>query len=333
MRKLIACIAVAAGVLLGMGSAAAATKVTICSLPFVSDSPLFIAADKGYFAKQGLTPEFKIFHAAQPIAVGVASGDCDFGVTGFTAGFFNLAGKGALKVIGAQSREEPGYQFVGFVASNKAWNNGLHSIKQLPGHTVGVTQIGSTFYYNLAMLSEKFGWKLDSIHIKPLQSVPAMISAVKGGQVDAIAIPAHIIAALRKKDAVKLLGWVSDYTPWQLGGLFTSSSLVNNHPDQVRAFVRAYQEGASEYHDAFNRRNAQGQRVFGEKAKALIPIIQKYTHASTAAIYKGAPYIDPHGRLKVDSIYREVKWFQRHGMVDASVDPHRFLDLGFIKGQ
>ena len=91
---------VAAGLLLGAGSARAADKVTIAALAFISSSPLFIAQEKGYYADEGLEVEFKFFRAAQPVAVAIASGDADFGVTAFTAGFFNLAGKGALKVIG-----------------------------------------------------------------------------------------------------------------------------------------------------------------------------------------------------------------------------------------
>ena len=70
-----------------------------------SSAPVFIAQDKGYFKEAGLEIELKFFDAAQPIAVATASGDVDFGVTAFTAGLYNLAGKGTLKVIGGMSRE------------------------------------------------------------------------------------------------------------------------------------------------------------------------------------------------------------------------------------
>ncbi len=322
--------------LLGLAASARAAEpqtVTICALPFVSSSPLFIAQDKGYFASGGLKAEIKIFHAAQPVAVGVASGDCDFGVTGFTAGFFNLAGKGALKVIGAQSREQPGYDFVGYLVSNKAYDAGFRDIKQLPGHTVGITQIGSTFHYNVGMLADKFGWQLDSVRLKPLQSVPNMIAALKSGEVDTVFLPAHIVAALVKAKAAHLVGWVADYTPWQLGGLFTSTRNVEQRADLVRAFVAAYQKAATEYYQAFNQRDAKGARTFGEPAKALLPIIEKYTKAKPGAIYRGAPYIDPMGRLDVKDVYRQVAWYQKHGMVDKEVDAAKFMDLGFIKGQ
>ncbi len=83
-----------------------------------SSAPVFIAQDKGYFRDAGLDIELKFFDAAQPIAVATTSGDIDFGITAFTAGLYNLAGKGTLKVIGGMSREKAGYPLIGYFASN-----------------------------------------------------------------------------------------------------------------------------------------------------------------------------------------------------------------------
>src|SRR5579871_885400 len=79
-------------------------KATIGVLRLSSSAPVFIAEDKGYFRDAGLNIELKFFDAAQPIAVAVTAGDVDFGITAFTAGLYNLAGKGTLKVIGGMSR-------------------------------------------------------------------------------------------------------------------------------------------------------------------------------------------------------------------------------------
>ena len=124
--------------LIGLGPAAALRaeeKVTVAALTFVSSSPLFIAYEKGYFAEAGLEVEFKFFRAAQPVAVAIAAGDADFGVTAFTAGFFNLAGKGALKVIGAQLHEREGYDGSAILVSNKAHAAGFTSVEKFPGHS------------------------------------------------------------------------------------------------------------------------------------------------------------------------------------------------------
>lgn len=324
----------AAGAMLLAGAAfpaQAAEKITVCALTFVSSSPLFIAAGRGYYKAEGLDVQFKFFRAATPVAVGVVSGDCDFGVTGFTAGFFNLAGKGALKVIGAQSREEPGYNFVGFLASKKAYAAGLRSIKDLRGKRIGMTQIGSTFHYNMGMLADKYGWKISDFKLVALQSVPNMLAAVKSGQVDAIPMVGHIVKIFNDKGLAKTIGWVQEHTPWQLGGLFTSTSNVTKRRAMVEKFVRAYQKAASDYNEAFNRR-VDGKRVFGDKAKALIPIIQKYTKAKPASIYAGAPFIDAMGRLKVKPILAQIAWYKKHGLVDKSVDAKSFIDLSFVKG-
>lgn len=312
--------------------AAAAEKVVICALTFVSSAPLFIAAERGYYQAEGLEAELKFFRAAQPVAVGIASGDCDFGVTGFTAGFFNLAAKGALKVIGAQSREEPGYDFVGFIASNQAYEAGLRSVTDLPGHSVAMTQAGSTMHYMVGMLRDKYGWAPDAVSLKALQSVPNMIAAVKGGQVDAAPLPAHIVAKIVGDGDAKLIGWVHEHTPWQLGGLFTSARNVKDRRPVVEAFVRAYQKGSRDYHAAFNALDASGKRVFGPEAAELVPILETYTKSTPDAIYKGAPFVDPEGRLKVDQLLGQIAWMKSEGLVEAAVDPRSFIDLSFVDG-
>ena len=108
-------------------------KAKVGVLRLSSSAPVFIAQEKGYFREAGLDIELKFFDAAQPIAVAVTSGDIDFGVTAFTAGLYNLAGKGTLKVIGGMSREKAGYPLIGYFASNNAWAAGLST----PVHSFG----------------------------------------------------------------------------------------------------------------------------------------------------------------------------------------------------
>ncbi|HEX4194822.1 MAG TPA: ABC transporter substrate-binding protein, partial [Stellaceae bacterium] len=83
--------------------------------------PLYIADAKGYYAAEGLTPDYVFFEAGEPIAVAVASGAVDFGVAGLTGGFYSLAGKGALKIIAGQTHEVPGFPANTVAASNKAF--------------------------------------------------------------------------------------------------------------------------------------------------------------------------------------------------------------------
>ncbi|MCW5752160.1 MAG: ABC transporter substrate-binding protein [Alphaproteobacteria bacterium] len=309
-------------------------KVSIAALPFVSSSPIFIAKELGYFDAEGLDLEIKIFNAAQPVAVATASGDTDFGITGLTGGFYNLAGKGALKIIAAQSREEPGYDFVAYVANPKAHEAGLRKPADLAGKTVGITTVGSTFHYNLGKLAEKHGFKLDSITLKPLQSIPNMSAALKGQQVDAILITANNAYQLEKEGAGKIIGWVHQETPWQLGALFTSTRMVEGRRATVEKFVRAYLKGTAAYAEAYLQKDASGKRVFGKKAEDLYPIQQKWVkpEPQPQTVLASANFIDPQGRLLVKDIYDQVAWYQAQGLVDKDVDPRKFLDLSFVQG-
>ena len=53
-------------------------------------SPIAIALAKGYFTAEGLDPKLTIFHSQAPIAVGVASGDLDFGDAAQTAALYKI---------------------------------------------------------------------------------------------------------------------------------------------------------------------------------------------------------------------------------------------------
>ena len=212
----------------GIARADDALKAKVGVLRLSSSAPVFIAQDKGYFREAGLDIELKFFDAAQPIAVATTSGDVDFGITAFTAGLYNLAGKGTLKVIGGMSREKAGYPLIGYFASNNAYAAGLKTPKDLAGKRIAVTQVGSSFHYSLGLLADKYGFKLADVKVLPLQSLSNAAAALKGETVDAALLPVSTARSLMDSGGAKFLGWVGDETPWQLGAVFASPKTLTN---------------------------------------------------------------------------------------------------------
>jgi len=308
--------------------------VSVAALPFISSAPVFIAKERGYFAAEGIELAIHTFDAAQAVALAVTAHDADFGITAFTAAFFNLAGKGALKVIAAQSREEPGYDFVAYVASKRAYAAGLRAPRDFAGKTVAVTTVGSSFHYALGMLADKYRFDMASIELRPLQSIPNMTAALAGGQVDATLLPANNALKLRDEGVGQIVGWVHEQTPWQLGALFTSTAHVQHSRALVERFVRAYQKGLADYALAFLARDAQGQRVFGAGATELMPILEKWVEPrpTLESVKQSANYMDPHGRLLIQNVYDQLAWYKAQGLVDKSVDASKLLDLSFVEG-
>ena len=309
--------------------AGAAETLRVGVLKLASSGPVFIAAARGYFAAEGITAELRFFDAAQPVAVATVAGDVDIGITGLTAGFYNLAGKGALRIIGAQSREERGYHLIAYVASNRAFDAGLTHLADLPGHSVGITQVGSTFHYSIGLLAEKLGFPLARVKLVPLQSMSNMAAAVKGNQVDAALIPATLAVPLTERGDGHLLGWVGDETPWQLGAIFAAARTLGDRHDAVAAFIRAYRRGAHDFAAAFLAKGPDGKPQPGKDAADCLAIIATYTGQSAEQIRDGIPYVDPDAKLLIQDIYHQVAWYQGEGLVDKSVDAKSLLDLSF----
>jgi NitT/TauT family transport system substrate-binding protein len=305
-------------------------KAKIGVLRLSSSAPVFIAQDKGYFREAGLDIELKFFDAAQPIAVATTSGDVDFGITAFTAGLYNFAGKGTLKVIGGMSREKAGYPLIGYFASNNAYAAGLKTPKDLAGKRIAVTQVGSSFHYSIGILADKYGFRLADVKIVPLQSLSNAAAALKGETVDAALLPVSTARKLMDDGGAKLLGWVGDETPWQLGAVFASPKSLANKA-LVTRLLTALERADREYHDVILASVKDGKAAINDKTKPLLEIIAKYTNLPVEQVVGNCAYIDAGGKLDVKNVDNQIKWLQEQGFVDKGFDANAIIDRAYVK--
>jgi len=315
---------------LHLAAAQTAQKAKVGVLRLSSSAPVFIAQDKGYFRDAGLDVELKFFDAAQPIAVAVTSGDVDFGVTAFTAGLYNLAGKGTLKVIGGMSREKAGYPLIGYFASNNAYAAGLKTPKDLAGKRVAVTQVGSSFHYSLGLLADKYGFKLSEVKVLPLQSLSNAAAALKGETVDAALLPVSTARKLIDDGGAKLLGWVGDETPWQLGAVFASPKTLADRA-LVAKFLSVLARADREYHDVILAAMKDGIAPINETTKPLLETIAKYTNLPVEQVVGNCAYIDPEGKLDVGNVANQIGWLQEQGFVDKGFSADAIIAKEYVK--
>ena len=305
-------------------------KAKVGVLRLSSSAPVFIAQDKGYFRDAGLDIDLKFFDAAQPIAVATTSGDVDFGITAFTAGLYNLAGKGTLKVIGGMSREKAGYPLIGYFASNNAYAAGLKAPRDLAGKRIAVTQIGSSFHYSLGLLADKYGFKLSDVKVLPMQSLSNAAAALKGETVDAALLPVSTARKLIDDGGAKLLGWVGDETPWQLGAVFASPKTLINKP-LVAKLLAALERADREYHDEILAAVTDGKAPINEQTRPLLEIIAKYTNLPLEQVVGNCAYIDRDGKLDVKNVANQIEWLQSQGFVDKGFGVDAILARDYVK--
>ena len=319
---------VAAAILAAVFAVSAhAEAIKIGILKTTTSGPVYIAQDKGFFAAEQLQSELVVFELAQPVAVATASGDIDFGYTGFTGGFYGLASQGVLRVVGGGAGEVPGYPNEPFLVSHKAWDAGLKSFKDFPGHSFGLSQFGSPPHYALGVVAEKYGFDIKTVRLVPLNSLPNMVSAVTSGQIDLTVVTGSLGAAVLGRGDARLLGYVGDEAPFQLGAVIASRKTADERGDTVRRFLHALQKGSRAYHDAFTK---DGKRADGPDAPAMIAIIARNTGQPESEVARSLPYVDAEARLDVADVTRQYEWYKAQGMLKGAAQSSDMIDRRYV---
>ena len=304
-----------------------AEAIKIGSITAANVGPVYVALAKGYFAAEGLEVELVSFDAAQPVAVAAASGDVDFGSTGMTAAFLNLAAQGTLKIIGAGTWETKGFQSIGFMVSNQAYAAGVHSLKDMAGHSVGLTQVGTPLHYNIALALEKSGVDMKTVRIVPLQSNPNVASAIKGGQIDAAVQTSANIYPLVEKNEAKLLGWASDFIQGQSEATMANTKFANEHPETVKKFLTAFRKAEATWDAAFTDKD--GKRADQPAAKRMMEIASKNLSLPPDVLAKGIAYYDSQSRVALPDVQRAIDWYYSQGMIKEKLDAASLVDKRF----
>jgi len=301
------------------------TQVKIGLLRSMQNSGVFIAQERGYFAAEGLATSLVLFNGAQPIPEAVASHNVDFGVAGTTASLYRLGNAGALRIIAGAAHEAAGYHLYGLAVSRHAYQAGLKTYKDLPGHSVAISTFGAPAHYSLALIAKRYGFDLTDVRVTPLQSYAEMVLVVSNGHADAGIMPATEMTTAISNGTLQIIGWIGNEVPWQVSVIFTATEFANENRDTVARFLRAYRRGAREYYDALA--GADGARKDGPSVREILSIIAQYLGHTAEQIKTEVSYIDPDGRLDVNDILQQIGWYRAQGLLDG---PEQHLDEEII---
>jgi NitT/TauT family transport system substrate-binding protein len=209
-----------------------------------------------------------------------------------------------------------------------AYEAGLRSLKDIGGHSAAINTIGSSFHYSIALIAEKYGIAMTTIALKPLQQNTAITSALAGGTVDfAIVSNVYGLAPVAKGQA-KVLGWVGDETPWQLGVAAVTPKTADTRVDFVERFLKAYRKGARFYHDAVTGPDEREHLNAG--ADEVIAIIAKAIGQTPDEVKPAIAYADPEERLDVKDILHQIGWYKEQGMIKVEVDSDTVIDKRYV---
>lgn len=331
-RRVLAGLGVAATLPVFGAPARAATRVNLGVLRLTSHAPSYIAHARGYFAAEGLDVNLVTFEAAQPMAVAIASGDADFGMTAISGGLISLAERGAVKVIGGALAEEAGVQGAIVLASNAAFKAGLTTPAGLPGRSFGITSAGSSFHYMLSRIARGEKFDLAKVEMRPLQSIGNVVAALSSGQIDSWCMQPSIANRLLREGAAQRLAEFSRYDPtYQVTTVFTSTAIATKDRPRAQALLRALSRGVADYNAAFVDKIATEaeQTALSNIVRGFVsPDVAEAAFRNTMATT--SMRINRNLAMSIGSVRDQLEWFKAEGLVKPTVTEAMLIDPSFV---
>jgi ABC-type nitrate/sulfonate/bicarbonate transport system substrate-binding protein len=162
--------------------------------------------------------------------------------------------------IGASTGQDMGFEFKGLPAkavgeiSHKPYetemlvkaDSTIKTVTDLKGKKVGVSNIRGYPSWLVIQLSRHEGWGDDGMTLIATGSQPASMAALRTGQVDAW--PGDLGAGIEmaeKHEARVLLNFGDVVPPFVNTALFASNTLIAQHPDLLRRFLKAWYDNVA----------------------------------------------------------------------------------------
>lgn len=164
------------------GRADAAEKLVVGYLPVTGHAKFFVAQEQGFFAKEGLDVELVEFVNSADGINALNAGKLDVGAFGTTAPLVHISRGTDLRIIGGIMGEDAA------IVTTPANAAVIKGVADLRGKKIATVRLASgDAVLRGALHDAGLDWKKD-VQIFELKSPPAVIEAVRSGQVDAGAI-------------------------------------------------------------------------------------------------------------------------------------------------
>jgi NitT/TauT family transport system substrate-binding protein len=229
----------------GIGASASAhglSTLTVAAVPGIDDAPLYIAADDGQFAAEGLKVRIKDYGSASSEITALKTGKANVAAGDYADFFYAQARQPGLLIV-AEGYDAVAHAMDVLVSPD----SGITTPDQLAGKTIGTPEpqeipYNATIPYSMETLATQSALQDDgvdpaSVRWKPLPT-PDLIGALSSHKVAAILVTEpYIYRAESQIGAVEILDSVSGTTATlPLSGYFTSTSFARAHAGALAAF-------------------------------------------------------------------------------------------------
>lgn len=314
IRKAVAALTAVAALALGgcgtngasssTGSGEDRQEISFVYSPYADYAPFFLAQDKGYFEKAGVTVKLipKGGTSGETYQQ-VSTGNVTAGGASWGAGLFNATEAGATMSVIASVSKVPasGKNPAPFLFRK---GSGVETIKDLKGKKVGIPGLGGFGLYSVYLALKSGGLSLKDVELTNI-STSDTPAAFANGSVDAAWTIEPMASKLESEGIAEDKLSVDYQAGTELGTLVFNTDFTNQHRDQVVKFTAAYLHAAKELKNG------------GWDDSANQEIIAKYTSLPVDTLKSiGLTNQDPTGEIDFDNVRLQEDFFRSQGTLD-----------------
>jgi len=298
-----------------LGSAKAEDKLRVGkaiqnSFPF---GLLDVGIGSGVFKQNGFDITPVTFSGAARVQQALTSNDIDIGLsTGQDMGFI-LKGLPAMTIAALSNAPFESVMVV-------SWDGPIKQVADLKGKKVAVSNLRGYPRWLVIELSKHEGWGENGMELVATGAQPASIAALKTHQVDAWAGDVGTaIEMAEAHEARAVVNFGDVVPPFMNTAMYATNILIQQHPDIVRRFVKAWFE---------NIAWARGQKA--ETVKLLQPVLNLKPE-TIGAIYDQLMFKQAtDGRFDAAAMKTMPRAIVELGILDSEPDVSKLYTEAFL---
>ena len=276
-------------------------------------TPIWVAHDAGYFAKEGLQDDIILIPSGTQLAQVTVAGEIEIGSLNGSSAIAAALQGADLKIIGNSGNK---MVFSLYVRPE------IKSVEALKGKKIGITRFGSAPDISVRYALRKYNINPDKdLTLIQLGFMATVAAGLQGGSIEGGVVSPPTQFAVDKAGFKELISITDMDFAFPNPALVAVGSIIRSKPDVINRFIRAYVRGIH---------RARTDREFTYKSMAKYTkiqdqsVLQKAYDFYMSKVLEKAPYINMTGVQNVlDDLVKTVP-------AAKNAKPEQFVDMRFL---
>jgi ABC-type nitrate/sulfonate/bicarbonate transport system substrate-binding protein len=276
-------------------------------------TPIWVAHDAGYFAKEGLQDDIILIPSGTQLAQVTVAGEIEIGSLNGSSAIAAALQGADLKIIGNSGNK---MVFSLYVRPE------IKSVEALKGKKIGITRFGSAPDISVRYALRKYNINPDKdLTLIQLGFMATVAAGLQGGSIEGGVVSPPTQFAVDKAGFKELISITDMDFAFPNPALVAVGPIIRSKPDVINRFVRAYVRGIH---------RARTDREFTYKSMAKYTkiqdqsVLQKAYDFYMSKVLEKAPYINMTGVQNVlDDLVKTVP-------AAKNAKPEQFVDMRFL---